>query len=127
MFSKLKPKKQRLLVELQKIHDSRTYVNTNYTEQGKSLSRNELNIKTGLKINVIDNHLKALLSEELINETSISGKGQEKFYYLTSKGHNALSDNVFMWRFINRIGMLLALIISIFGALNSIFSFITNK
>ncbi len=127
MLNKLKPKKQQILIELRKIYDARSYGNGSYTDVGKSLSRDELNIKTGHKINILDNHLHALLSEEMIGETKISGKGEQIFYYLTPKGHNALSDNEYLWRLINRVGILLALFIAFFGALNSIFAFITSK
>ena len=123
MFSK----KQVILKELRKIYDERSYGNSAYTEIGKSLSISELNIKTGLKINVLDNHLKALESEELIISTEITGKGETKFYYLTPKGHNALSDKIYLWRFLERFGILLAVFIALFGALNSIFDLVKSR
>lgn len=127
MFKKLKPKKHQILVELCKIYDKRTYGNENYEEEGKSLSREELNIETGIKVNVLDNHLQALLSEDLIGVTKIIGKEDTLFYYLKSNGHNAISDKKYIWRTLDRFGILLALGLALFGVLNSIFSFFTSK
>lgn len=120
-------KKQLILKELRKIYDARSYGNGNYTDVGKSLSRDELNIKTGIRINDLDNHLKALESEEYIKSTRITGKGDTDFYYLTPQGHNALSDRVYLWRFFERFGIILAIVIALFGAVNSIFDLVKSK
>ena len=114
-------KKHRILKELKGIFDERSYGNHNFTEGGKSLSRDELNIKTGIKINTLDNKLNALLSEELIAKTHIAGKGNLWFYYITPKGHNAYSDNRFLWYPIEKIVLLVTFVLALFGFLNSIF------
>lgn len=119
--------KHRILKELKEIYDERTYGAGNYTDIGKSLSLNQLNIKTGLRINVLDNNIKALISEDLVASANIKGQDDITFYYLTYRGHNAFSDHRFLWFLVDKALAITTLIIAILGFLNSIFGWWEHK
>lgn len=120
-------KKHQILKELKRVYDDRSYDNHNYNEIGKSLSRDQLNIRTGIRIHNLDNQLLALISEELIDSANIEGKGETLFYYITSKGHNAFSDNRYVWFNVEKAILIITFLLALFGVLNSIFGWWEQK
>lgn len=106
--------KNKILKELSVIYNQRTYDGTNYTEEGKSLSVEELNIKTNIRIDELNNLLKSLAYNDYIKSTCLHGKSST-YYYITDKGFDALSDKRFIWYSLSldKIFNLVTIIISV--------------
>lgn len=110
--------KHKILSELSKIYINRTYSGTNYSEQGKSLSTEELNIKTKIKLDDLNTILKSLCYNDYIKPVCLQGSNST-FYLITDKGFDALSDKRFLWYYpstdkISIILSVIALLVSIF-------------
>jgi len=124
--------KHKILKELLAVYNEKNHSGQNWTEEGKSLSTEDLQTKTELNLNTLDSYLRQLHYNDYIKKTKLVDK-QNDFWYITDKGREALSDNKFLWYCDNKflwycnIDFLLkfgGLVISLLALLNSIFHFI---
>ncbi|MCC6836236.1 MAG: hypothetical protein IT213_14710 [Cytophagales bacterium] len=116
--------KHKILKELLAVYNEKNHSGQNWTEEGKSLSTEDLQTKTELNLNTLDSYLRQLHYNDYIKKTKLVDK-QNDFWYITDKGREALSDNKFLWYcnidFLLKFG---GLVISLLALLNSIFHFI---
>ncbi len=88
--------KNTVLKYLSNIYNERTYDVNNYTEDGKSLSIEDLHRKTNLNLDVLNSILKSLSYNDYIKPISLHGH-TSTFYLITEKGFDALVDKRFVW------------------------------
>lgn len=116
--------KHKILKELLTVYNDKNYSGQNWTEEGKSLSTEDLQSKTNLNLNSLDSYLRQLHYNDYIKKCKLHDKPSD-FWYITDKGREALSDNKFLWYAnIDRLIQIGLLIISLAGLLNSIFRII---
>ena len=112
--------KHKVLKELLKTYNDRTYDGTNYTEEGKSLSTEEIHRRIKSDLDITNVLLSSLHYHDYIKKTCLKGSNST-FWLITDKGRDALSEKRFLWYYnhnvifnvINLLFALAAFIISI--------------
>ena len=116
--------KHKILNELLKIYNDRSYVGANYTEEGKSLSTEDMHRKIGLDLDKLNTLLGSLHYNDYIQKCTLHDK-TSTFWYIKDKGRDALSENRFLWYCNTDLLLKLGtLFVALIGLLNSIFHFI---
>ncbi len=116
-------KKHKILKKLLDVYNEKSYSGTNYTEEGKSLSTEELLRKTNLKLDDLNLILSSLKSYDYIQSTKLyDGKGLT-YYYITDKGKDAVLDKRFLWYALSfeKVLQIVSIIISIIALCISYF------
>lgn len=114
--------KHKILKLLQKTYTDKSYSGTNYTEEGKSLSTEDLHGKTGLHLDKLNLILSSLMSYDYVKSTLLhDGKGLT-YYYITDKGRDALLDKRFVWYSLswNKVLNIITIVISIISLIVAI-------
>ena len=90
--------KHRILKILNKEYNDKSYSGTDYTEQGKSLSEQDLHRKTNIHLDKLNLILSSLKSYDYIKSTGLVDDGKNLiYYYITDKGRYALLERRFIW------------------------------
>ena len=89
--------KHRILKILNKEYNDKSYSGTNYTEQGKSLSEQDLHRKTNIHLDKLNLILSSLKSYDYIKSTRLHDGKNLIYYYITDKGRDALLERRFIW------------------------------
>ena len=101
MFNKLNlgkmGEKHRILKILNKEYNDKSYSGTNYTEEGKSLSEQDLHRKTNIHLDRLNLILSSLKSYDYIKSTRLHNGKNLIYYYITDKGRDALLERRFIW------------------------------
>ena len=101
MFNKLNlgkmGEKHRILKILNKEYNDKSYSGTNYTEEGKSLSEQDLHRKTNIHLDKLNLILSSLKSYDYIKSTKLYDGKNLTYYYITDKGRDALLERRFIW------------------------------
>ena len=101
MFNKLNlgkmGEKHRILKILNKEYNDKSYSGTNYTEEGKSLSEQDLHRKTNIHLDRLNLILSSLKSYDYIKSTRLHDGKNLIYYYITDKGRDALLERRFIW------------------------------
>lgn len=114
-------KKQRILKELSKVYNERTYSAIDFTEEGKSISTEDLHRETKIDLDSLNTLLKSMYYNDYIKAVKLHGK-ELTFYHITDKGFDALSDKRFVWYApsLDKVLKVLPIIISIIALFVSI-------
>ena len=101
MFNKLNlgkmGEKHRILKILNKEYNDKSYSGTNYTEEGKSLSEQDLHRRTNIHLDKFNLILSSLKSYDYIKSTKLYDGKNLTYYYITDKGRDALLERRFIW------------------------------
>lgn len=101
MFNKLNlgkmGEKHRILKILNKEYNDKSYSGTNYTEEGKSLSEQDLHRRTNIHLDKLNLILSSLKSYDYIKSTKLYDGKNLTYYYITDKGRDALLERRFIW------------------------------
>ncbi|UAK51053.1 hypothetical protein [Capnocytophaga ochracea] len=89
--------KHRILKILNKEYNDKSYSGTNYTEEGKSLSEQDLHRKTNIHLDKLNLILSSLKSYDYIKSTKLCDGKNLTYYYITDKGRDALLERRFIW------------------------------
>ena len=89
--------KHRILEILNKEYNDKSYSGTDYTEQGKSLSEQDLHRKTNIHLDKLNLILSSLKSYDYIKSTGLHDGKNLIYYYITDKGRDALLERRFIW------------------------------
>src|SRR5690554_5464901 len=116
-------KKHRILKLLSDEYNNKSYSGNDYTEEGKSLSVEDIHRKTTINLDELNLILKALQYNDYVKFTHLhDGKGLT-YYYITDKGRDALLDKRFVWYSLSfdKTLKILPIIISLIALYLSIF------
>ena len=101
MFNKLNlgkmGEKHRILKILNKEYNDKSYSGTNQTEEGKSLSEQDLHRRTNIHLDKLNLILSSLKSYDYIKSTKLYDGKNLTYYYITDKGRDALLERRFIW------------------------------
>lgn len=101
MFNKLNlgkmQEKHRILEILNKEYNDKSYSGIDYTEEGKSLSEQDLHRKTSIHLDKLNLILSSLKSYDYIKSTKLDDGKNLTYYYITDKGRDALLERRFIW------------------------------
>ena len=89
--------KHRILKILNKEYNDKSYSGIDYTEEGKSLSEQDLHRKTNIHLDKLNLILSSLKSYDYINSTKLYDGKNLIYYYITDKGRDALLEKRFIW------------------------------
>ena len=89
--------KHRILQILNKEYNDKSYNGTDYTEEGKSLSEQDLHRKTNIHLDKLNLILSSLKSYDYIKSTKLFDGKNLTYYYITDKGRDALLERRFIW------------------------------
>lgn len=115
--------KHKILNLLLQEYNDKSYSGTDYTEEGKSISTEDLHRKTNISLDELNTILSALHYNDYIKSTKLhDGKGLV-YYYITDKGKDAFLDKRFVWYYpsLNKIFNLVTILISMIALGVSIF------
>lgn len=85
-----------ILKQLKKTYIARPASGVPFSEFRKSLSIKDLNSKTGLSVEIVENVIQLLQFKGYVSSAFLQEKAEPHFL-LTEKGHAALASNKFIW------------------------------